>query len=98
MKSRVSGDAFARGHRQALAGTPPRKRLHQPGELVSDPFMGLGTTGVAAIRLGRRFVGVELNPAYFDVACRRIEQAARQAAPIHRADTAAPKRAPRQRT
>lgn len=50
------------------------------GGLVLDPFMGSGTTGVAALRSGRRFIGVEIEPAHFDVACRRIEEASRQAA------------------
>ena len=45
------------------------------GDSILDPFMGSGTTGVAAIRLGRRFVGIEINPAYFEIACRRIEAA-----------------------
>ncbi len=45
------------------------------GEVVCDPFMGSGTTGVAAVKLGRQFVGVELNPVYFDLACRRIRDA-----------------------
>jgi site-specific DNA-methyltransferase (adenine-specific)/modification methylase len=45
---------------------------------VLDPFMGSGTTGVACARLGRRFIGVEIEPRYFDIACRRIEQAHRQ--------------------
>lgn len=45
------------------------------GGLVLDPFMGSGTTGVAAIRMGRRFVGCEQKPEYFDIACRRIEEA-----------------------
>jgi site-specific DNA-methyltransferase (adenine-specific) len=54
-------------------------RLHSAaGHVVLDPFMGSGTTGVAAIRLGRRFIGVELDPAHFETACRRIEDAARQ--------------------
>lgn len=44
-----------------------------------DPFMGSGTTGVAAAKLGRSFVGIELEERYFDVACRRIEDANRQA-------------------
>jgi hypothetical protein len=47
----------------------------QPGEVIADPFMGSGTTGVAAINAGRAFVGIERNPAYFDIACRRIAQA-----------------------
>ena len=53
--------------------------LHsQPVETVLDPFMGSGTTGVAALRLGRKFIGVEIEPRWFDLACRRIEQEARQ--------------------
>lgn len=43
-----------------------------------DPFMGVGTAGVAAALAGIPFVGIELNPAYFDIACRRIEDAQRQ--------------------
>ena len=50
------------------------KTYSNPGEVVLDSFMGCGTTGVAAVRLGRQFVGVEINPVYFDTACRRIEQ------------------------
>ncbi len=49
-----------------------------PGETILDPFMGSGTTGVAAVKLGRRFVGVEIEPKYFDAACRRIDEASRQ--------------------
>jgi len=48
------------------------------GETVLDPFMGSGTTGVACQRLGRKFIGIECNEPYFDIACRRIEEAARQ--------------------
>ena len=47
-------------------------------ETVLDPFMGSGTTGVACMNLGRRFIGIELEPKYFDIACRRIEQAQQQ--------------------
>lgn len=47
----------------------------KPGGVVLDPFMGSGTTGVAAIEAGRRFVGVELTDRWFDVACERIERA-----------------------
>jgi DNA modification methylase len=49
-----------------------------PGETILDPFMGSGTTGVASARLGRSFIGIEIEPRYFDIACRRIEQAQRQ--------------------
>lgn len=48
------------------------------GDVVVDPFLGSGTAGVAATRLGRRFIGVELEERYFDIACRRIEAAQRQ--------------------
>ena len=47
-------------------------------ETVLDPFMGSGTTGVACVKLGRKFIGIELDPGYFDIACRRIEKAYEQ--------------------
>ena len=47
-------------------------------ESILDPFMGSGTTGVAAIQMGRKFIGIEREPKYFDIACQRIEQAAAQ--------------------
>lgn len=46
-----------------------------PSDTVLDPFMGSGTTGVACAQLGRKFIGIEIEPRYFDIACRRIEQA-----------------------
>ena len=45
---------------------------------IIDPFMGSGTTGVAATEMGRKFIGIEREPKYFDIACRRIEDAQRQ--------------------
>jgi len=45
------------------------------GDTILDPFAGSGTTGVAAIQLGRKFTGIEREPKYFDIACKRIEQA-----------------------
>jgi len=45
---------------------------------ILDPFMGSGTTGVAAVKLGRRFTGIEIDPGYFDIACRRIAAALNQ--------------------
>lgn len=48
------------------------------GEIVCDPFMGSGTTGVACAELGRDFIGIEIDEKYFDIACKRIEQAHRQ--------------------
>ena len=56
--------------------TPFVSRL--PAETILDPFLGTGTTGVAAIQQGRRFIGIEIDPDYFAIACRRIEAAQRQ--------------------
>ena len=49
-----------------------------PCRTILDPFMGSGTTGVACMNLGRKFIGIELERKYFDIACRRIEDAQRQ--------------------
>lgn len=45
---------------------------------ILDPFMGSGTTGVACMNLGRKFIGVEIEEKYFNIACERIDQAQRQ--------------------
>jgi DNA modification methylase len=59
------------------------------GGTILDPYMGSGTTGVAAVQMGHPFIGIEIDPGYFDTACRRIEAAQRQAdlfvAPLPRA-------------
>jgi DNA modification methylase len=47
-------------------------------KVVLDPFMGSGTTGVACMNLGRKFIGIEIEPKYFDIACERIDNAQRQ--------------------
>lgn len=46
--------------------------------VVLDPFMGSGTTGVAAVKLGRKFIGIEIEPKYFDIALRRISETLKQ--------------------
>lgn len=48
------------------------------GTTVLDPFMGSGSTGVAAVEQGRKFIGVEIEKNYFDIACERIEDVQRQ--------------------
>lgn len=53
-------------------------RLTKPGTVIADCFLGSGTTGVAAVQMQRDFIGIEREPAYFDIACRRIEDAQRQ--------------------
>lgn len=45
------------------------------GQAILDPFMGSGTTGVACVSLGRKFIGIEIEPKYFDIACKRIKAA-----------------------
>ena len=70
------------------AGHPTQKPLEvmthlvtalcKPGGTALDQFMGSGTTGVACMNLGRSFIGIEREPKYFDIACRRIEDAQRQ--------------------
>ena len=52
--------------------------LVPPGGVILDPYMGSGTTGVAAVERRHPFVGIEIEPRYFDIACRRIEAAQRQ--------------------
>jgi site-specific DNA-methyltransferase (adenine-specific) len=57
-----------------------RWTIEQAGmvDSIADFFMGSGTTGVAAIQLGRKFIGIEREPKYFDIACQRIEKAVAQ--------------------
>lgn len=56
---------------------PLMRRLCEimPAATILDPFMGSGTTGVACVKLGRKFIGIELDHQYFDIACQRIEEA-----------------------
>lgn len=53
-------------------------RLTQPGATILDPFVGSGSTGVACAKLGRNFIGIEIDPTYFAIAQRRIEEAQMQ--------------------
>lgn len=85
----VPSDGKLRADVIKASATPSSQRFHpveKPPEMlmqlvevssggVLDPFMGSGTTGVAAVMLGRRFVGIEVDSKYFDIACKRIEQA-----------------------
>jgi DNA modification methylase len=85
-------EGVLRGHLQVSWESKGRSHPHQkpvsligalllklpPESSILDPFMGSGTTGVACAQLGRRFVGIEIEPRYFDIACRRVEEAQRQ--------------------
>ena len=53
-------------------------RLPNDAQTILDPFMGAGTTGVAAVSFVRKFIGIEIEPKYFDIACRRISYALKQ--------------------
>lgn len=74
------------GERTGLHPTEKPRRLMsalvadftQVGQTILDPFMGSGTTGVAAVLAGRSFIGIEQDPAHFETSCRRIEDAQRQ--------------------
>lgn len=61
------------------------------GQSVLDPFMGSGTTIVACERMGRRGIGIEMNEEYFDLACKRVEEATRQADMFSHVDAVKPK-------
>lgn len=73
---------YSRGGASAKAPHPTTKPLRlmrelvndfsEPGDIILDPFAGSGTTGIAALMLGRRFLGWELSPAYHEIACRRL--------------------------
>ena len=54
------------------------EKMSDPGDTILDPFMGSGTTGVACVRTGRNFIGIEIDPGYFEIARRRIEEAQQQ--------------------
>ena len=53
-------------------------KLPEDAQTILDPFMGSGTTGVACAKLGRKFIGIELETKYFDIACKRIDDAYKQ--------------------
>lgn len=54
------------------------EQFTQPDDLVIDPYCGSGSTGVACVQAGRRFIGIELNPSYVEIARKRIAQAQSQ--------------------
>lgn len=70
--------------KERMGGKPTRlmqlmvSHYSRPDELVCDPFMGAGTTGVACMKEGRRFIGIEIDREAFELSCKRIEDAQRQ--------------------
>jgi DNA modification methylase len=83
---KLDNDVIAEPNYHEVTGHPTTKptRLMErliekmPAGVVLDPFMGSGTTGVAAVKLGRKFIGIEIEPKYFDIACKRIADALKQ--------------------
>lgn len=57
---------------------PLLKVVTAPGQVVIDPFMGAGSTGVACVATGRKFIGIEAEPSYFETACERLAEVAAQ--------------------
>lgn len=76
-----AGNGEKNGHPTQMNPILVREPIRCSTELedtILDPFMGSGTTGVAAVKLGRKFIGIEIEPKYFDIACRRISEALKQ--------------------
>ena len=72
----LSSDSFSGAHFATFPREIPElciKAGSRPGDIVLDPFCGSGTTGVAALTLGRKFVGIDLNKDHLELARRRIE-------------------------
>ena len=79
----VYSHAVRQSDKHHMAGKPTPLMIDlcqhvEPDGIILDPFMGSGTTGVAALLSGRRFIGVEIDPGHFATACARIEEAARR--------------------
>jgi site-specific DNA-methyltransferase (adenine-specific) len=74
----LTGCVEATGHPTQKNQRLMRDLVERTFGTVLDPFMGSGTTGVACMQLGRKFIGIEIEPKYFDIACERIENAQRQ--------------------
>jgi len=78
----IAGEGWS--DKERMGGKPTRLMqlivgdYSRAGDLICDPFMGSGTTGVAAVKEARRFVGIEICPLAFDIACRRIAEAYKQ--------------------
>lgn len=75
----LTGCTEATGHPTQKHTELMKRLVSMTDGVVLDPFMGSGTTGVACLNLGRKFIGVEVKQEYFDIACQRLENEQRQA-------------------
>ena len=75
-RSKESGHPWQQDLDYALWGI---EAVTDPGDTILDPFAGSGTTGVACVQTGRRFIGIEIDPGYADIARARIAKATEQA-------------------
>ena len=78
MNATLNGDSYYKHPTQKPVRLLNRLVKRTKSGTILDPFMGSGTTGVACVNLGRKFIGIELEPKYFDIACKRIEEAYKQ--------------------
>ncbi len=77
VRAKIAKDIYTEHPSQkpvALIRELVEKFTHE-GDTILDPFMGSGTTGVACVQTGRNFIGIEIDPKYFEIAKRRIEEA-----------------------
>lgn len=81
----INSTVAAKYARDVYTGHPSQKPIGlikelieystKPDSIIFDPFMGSGSTGVGCVKTGRQFIGTEINNKYFDIACKRIEEA-----------------------
>lgn len=84
-KLRWMWNGMLRKHGEEREGHPTQKpvgvmqwaigQIPEPNHVILDPFCGSGSTGVACVKLGKAFIGIEVHEPYFDIACRRIADA-----------------------
>jgi site-specific DNA-methyltransferase (adenine-specific)/modification methylase len=82
---RYRWQGFLRANKEPRGDHPTQKpigvmqwcigQLPREDRIILDPFMGSGTTGVAALQLGRKFIGIEIDRKYFDIAVKRVREA-----------------------
>lgn len=73
----IATECSNRNHSAAFPVELPKwfiKLFTQPGDMILDPFIGSGTTAVAALQLARNYIGIDLNPEYIEISCARVAE------------------------